>query len=269
MRLGSMVLGRNRAAKNPLPRPFWFVWAGTLVNRVCYFVEPFLALYLAHSLRLSTVTIGVVLTSFGLGSTISQPLGGFLADRIGRRATMAGGMVATAAAFGFLVTARGLGLVAIAALVTGTAVDVYRPAVGELVADLVRPEDRRRAFALIYWAINLGVSVAGVLGGYLASHSYHLLFALDAATCLGFALLIAKGVPDTPLPAAPAGEKGGYSVAFRDPLLVAIATTVLVESLVYMQSFSTLPLAMRQSGLGPQDFGIAFTVNRYLNRHQT
>ena len=245
----------------PLPRPFWFVWAGTLVNRICYFVEPFLALYLARSLRFSTETIGVVLTSFGVGSAISQPLGGFLADRIGRRTTMSAGMVATAAAFGFLVSVKGLALVAVAALVTGSAIDVYRPAVGALVADLVPSENRRRAFAQLYWAINLGVSVAGVLGGYLASHSFHLLFALDAATCLVFAFVIAKGVPELAVPPAPPGEKGGYSVAFRDLLLVAIALTVFVQSIVYMQSFSTLPLAMRASGLGPQDYGIAYTVN--------
>ncbi|HLX78358.1 MAG TPA: MFS transporter [Acidimicrobiales bacterium] len=255
-------LTRKRGPEwKPLPRPFWFVWAGTLVNRICYFVEPFLALYLARSLRFSTETIGVVLTAFGVGSAISQPLGGFLADRIGRRTTMAAGMVATAASFGFLVFARGLGLIAVAAFVTGVAIDIYRPAVGALVADLVPSENRRRAFAQLYWAVNLGVSVAGVLGGYLASHSFHLLFALDAATCLVFAFVITKGVPNTPVPAAPPGERGGYSVVFRDLLLIAIALTVVVESSVYAQSFLTLPLAMRASGLGPQDYGIAYTVN--------
>lgn len=85
----------RRAARGPtsmpLPRPFWFIWAGTLVNRICYFVEPFLALYLARSLHLRTPTIGLVLTAFGTGSFISQPIGGLLADHIGRRRTLAPG----------------------------------------------------------------------------------------------------------------------------------------------------------------------------------
>jgi hypothetical protein len=35
-----------RDARGGLPRPFWFLWAGTLVNRLGYFVAPFLTLYL-------------------------------------------------------------------------------------------------------------------------------------------------------------------------------------------------------------------------------
>jgi hypothetical protein len=41
------------------------------------------------------------------------------------------------------------------------------------------------------------VRVAAVAGGFLAQHSYWFLFALDAATCLGFAVVIAVGLPET------------------------------------------------------------------------
>jgi MFS family permease len=245
----------------PLPRPFWFVWAGTLVNRICYFVEPFLALYLARSRHLSTPTIGLVLTSFGVGSFISQPIGGFLADRIGRRRTLVAGMVATAASYGFLVAARGDFVIGAAAFTAGLAIDLYRPAVSALIADLVEPDQRRRAYGLNYWAVNLGVSCAGVLGGYFATHSFHLLFALDGATCLGFAVLIARGVPELGVPPAPSSEGSGYSVALRDGLLLALTATTLLTATVYIQSFATLPLAMRANHLSPLDYGIAYTVN--------
>ncbi|MGA8295599.1 MAG: MFS transporter [Acidimicrobiales bacterium] len=253
-------IGR-RGQVSPLPRPFWFIWAGTLVNRICYFVEPFLALYLARSLRLQTPTIGLILTSFGVGSFVSQPLGGLAADHIGRRRTLVTGMVATAASYGFLVTARGDLVIAIAAFCAGLAIDLYRPAVSALIADLVDEDQRRRAYGLNYWALNLGVSVAGVLGGYFASHSFHLLFALDGATCLGFAVLIAKGVPELGVPSAPSGEGSGYGVALHDALLLALTAATLLTATVYIQSFATLPLAMRADHLSPFDYGIAYTVN--------
>jgi MFS family permease len=252
---------RPGAGQVPLPRPFWVVWAGTLVNRICYFVEPFLALYLARSLHLSTPTIGLILTAFGAGSFLSQPIGGFFADRVGRRRTLVAGMVATAASYGFLVTARGDFVIGAAAFTAGLAIDLYRPAVSALIADLVEPDQRRRAYGLNYWALNLGVSVAGVLGGYFATHSFYLLFALDGATCLLFAFVIAKGVPELGVPPAPPAESSGYAVAMHDGLLLALTGATLITATIYIQSFATLPLAMRADHLSPLDYGIAYTVN--------
>jgi len=41
-----------------LPRPFWVLFAGTIVNRLGQFVEPFLALYLVRGRSLSLTTAG-------------------------------------------------------------------------------------------------------------------------------------------------------------------------------------------------------------------
>src|SRR5256885_16380222 len=84
-----------RAATAGLPRPFWFIWAGTLVTRAGSFVLPFLALYLTQVLHLSLSQAGLVIALYGAGGAAAGPLGGFLADRFGRRIT--------------LVTALGLG----------------------------------------------------------------------------------------------------------------------------------------------------------------
>src|SRR4051812_28179924 len=168
------------AAAAGLPRPFWVLFAGTIVNRLGQFVEPFLALYLVRGRDLSLTTAGAIITCFGAGSFVSQPLGGWLADRVGRRATMVGGLVATAASMGLLGVARPLWLIAASSLLVGVAVDIYRPAASAAVADIIDPQDRPRAFAIIYWAINLGVSVSGVLGGLLAAHGWWILFVLDA-----------------------------------------------------------------------------------------
>jgi len=243
-----------------LPRPFWVLLAGTFVNRIGFFVEPFLALYLAGPRDLSASTVGTVVACFGLGSFASQPIGGYFADRIGRRATLVGSMLGTAAAFILLAVVRDLLFIAVAAVIAGLMVDAYRPAVAALVADLVTPERRPRAFALLYWAINLGVAVAGVAGGYLANRSFWLLFVLDAMTCLIFALLIARLVPETKAPTA-SRDDHGYGPVLRDGVLLGLVASVLLASIVYMQYMVTLPLAMRADGYGPGDFGIVYAVN--------
>jgi MFS family permease len=234
--------------------------AGTFVNRIGYVVEPFLALYLAGPRDLTPTTIGVVLTCFGAGSFVSQIVGGYLADRIGRRATLVLGMVGTAGCFMMLASVRHLVLIAIAAALTGLLVDVYRPAMSAAVADLVPAHARPRAFALIYWAINLGVAVAGVLGGVLADRSYWLLFAADALTCLAFAVIIARAVPET-RPQSTSGEAGSYRQVLRDGIAVGLFLSTLLGTLVYVQQFVTLPLAVRESGLSASAYGVIYAVN--------
>jgi MFS family permease len=249
-----------RQTSADLPRPFWVLMVGTFVNRVGYVVQPFLALYLAGPRELTPTTVGVVLACFGAGSFVSQIVGGYLADRVGRRATLVMGMVGTAACFMLLASVRQLALIAVAATLTGLLLDVYRPAMSAAVADLVPPQARPRAFALIYWAINLGVAAAGVLGGVLADRSYWLLFVADAVTCLAFAAIIARAVPET-RPASTPGESGSYLHVLRDGIAVGLVVSSLLGSLVYTQQFATLPLAVRDSGLSASAFGLIYAVN--------
>lgn len=256
------LTGFARQAAGGLPRPFWVLWAGTLVNRLGLFVEPFLALYLSSGQRLSLAETGAVLASYGAGSVFSQLIGGALADRIGRRATLTGGMLGNAAALLGLGYARGLAPLVVAAVAVGLTVDMYRPAVSALVADLVPAADRARAYGLIFWAVNLGFSVAMVLGGTLARAGFAPLFWADAVTCAVFGLLVWRAVPET-LPAATESERdsGGFAAVLRDPLMVSFTLLILLVMCVYMQAYTTLPLAMRASGLSPQAFGVAMAVN--------
>jgi MFS family permease len=261
--LGEPVAAQRRprwAAAAGLPRPFWVLFAGTVVNRLGQFVEPFLALYLVRGRSLSLTTAGAIVTCFGVGSFISQPLGGWLADRFGRRTTMVGGLLATAASMGLLAVSRSLPLIAVTALLTGVATDIYRPASSAAVADLVPARDRTRAFALIYWAVNLGVSISGVLGGLLAERGWWILFSADAATCLVFAVLVARGVPET-RPQREAGQTAGYGPVLRDRLAVSLGVMAFVSGIVYLQAYIALPLAMTRDGLSPAAYGVAYAVN--------
>ncbi len=262
---------RSRAARTAqqaaggLPRPFWVLWAGTLVNRLGFFVEPFLALYLTSARHLSLAEVGGVLASYGAGSVCSQLIGGALTDRLGRRATLTAGMLANAAALLGLGYAHGLAPLLVASVAVGATIDMYRPAAAALVADLVPAADRARAYGLIFWAVNLGFSVAMVLGGTLARTGFTTLFWIDAVTCAAFGLLVWRAVPETLAPSGEGGDgghaRGGFAAALRDPVLVSFTLLTLVVAIVYMQAYTTLPLAMTGSGLPPQDYGIAMAVN--------
>lgn len=250
----------NGDPKAPLPRAFWTLWSGSLVNRVGYVIQPFLALYLTRALGMSTDTAGVVLACFGAGAVASQPLGGWFADRYGPRRTLIWGMVASAAAVTTIPFAPGLGALAVCLVVYGVAVDMYRPALTALIVRLVGPAARTRAFGLIYWAVNLGTATASLLGGVLAAHGFWLLFTINATACLVFALLVARRVPEEPVLTVrqPAGSPAG---ALRDGLLWSVTGTFLVFAVLLVQSTVTLPLVMREQGLSTTAYGLVIAVN--------
>jgi MFS family permease len=196
---------------------------------------------------------------------ISQPLGGVLADRIGRRETFAIGMAGSAASFALLGAARAPSLLAAGGFLAGLFIDMYRPASGAIVADLVAPEDRVRAFGLIYWVLNAGFALAATVAGLLAAAGYGLLFAADAVTCLAFAAIIWRYVPrDAPSHHHEAREphgRSGLAQTVADRVLVGFVALTCLQACVYSQAFATLPLAMRRDGHGPATYGAVIALN--------
>jgi MFS family permease len=246
-----------------LPGPFWALWSGSLVNRLGQFVLPFLALFLTHERGYSVARTGAVLTAMGFGSFLSQPLGGMLADRIGRRRTMASGCAAAAATMVALGAAQGLPALCITAFLFGVSADIYRPASSAAIADLVAPELRARAFALMFWSFNLGFAFATLLGGYLADKSYWLLFAGDAATSLAFAVVVLRLVPET-MPDRSRDSTGSFKEVLADRLMVALVVGIVLGAIAYMQAFYTLPLAVGRDGLGTGGYGVIIALNGVL-----
>ena len=245
-----------------LPRTFWIVLSGQLLNRLGGFVQPFLALYLAEVRDLSLPQVGVVLAVYGFGGIASQGIGGTLTDRIGRRSTLLIGMLASAATLMLLGAARGFPLLLAAALLAGMSVDLYRPAAAAVIADVVPSKDRPRAYGLWFWVINLGFSGAAVLAGFAAGIGYTWLFVIDAASCLAFAVVILRAVPETrPATTVESRGGGGIGIVLRDRLMMALCGTNLLLALVFMQAFFTLPLVMRSDGHSPATYGAVLALN--------
>ncbi|HMJ34684.1 MAG TPA: MFS transporter [Baekduia sp.] len=247
-----------------LPRTFWLLWGGTLLNRVGTFVEPFLALYLTAGRHLSVAGAGAIVAVVGGGSILSQPLGGALADRVGRRPTLMGGLLASALAISFMALARSIWLLVAAAAVVGLASDIYRPAAQATIADVVPMTDRRRASGLLFWAVNLGFSVAAIGGGLLAAGGYGLLFAIDALTCMAYAVVVWRTIPETRPTAAAHEDAPGWSTVLRDRVAMAFFGLNLGVATVYATTFTILPLAMRADGHSPATYGAVVAVNGIL-----
>ncbi|AXK37723.1 MFS transporter [Streptomyces armeniacus] len=265
-----------------LPRRFWWLWTSTLVNRLGAFVATFLALYLTVERGYSASYAGLIGALYGLGSVVSSVGGGVLADRLGRRPTLLLAQTSTAlsvAALGFVEHP-----VAIAALAwtVGLATNASRPAVQAMIADIVAPEDRVRAFALNYWAINMGFAVSSTAAGLIAQYSYQLLFLGEAVMVLACAVVVFVKLPET-RPEHPEGARNSdrteaedTAVSHTAPTAVSIWTVLrhgrfmtvvalnLVMALLIQQAFVALPVSMGMEGFSSSDFGLVIAANGVL-----
>ncbi len=248
-----------------LPGVYWTVWLGTLVNRAGGFVAPFLALYVTRTLGHGAGVAGLVLSLYGAGGAVAGMLGGLLADRVGRRSTLLLSLFGGAATLGALACARSLPALAALSFLQGLVGEAYRPAVSALIADVVPPVDRPRAFAHLHWVINAGFAIAPALAGLCASLGYGLLFAVDAVTTAAYGLVILLRVPETrPAAEAPGERSARLGDALSDRRFVAFILLTFAIGLVLCQNGTALPLDMRQKGISEATYGSLMAENGLL-----
>ncbi|MFF9134408.1 MDR family MFS transporter [Streptomyces sp. NPDC014776] len=260
----------RRAARESvtgLPRAFWWLWTSTLVNRLGAFVATFMALYLTLDRGYSASYAGLVASLHGLGGVVSSLAGGVMADRLGRRPTLLIAQLATAASVALLGFVTDPVAIAGVAFLVGMASNASRPAVQAMMADIVRPEDRVRAFSLNYWAINLGFAVSSMAAGFIAEVSYLAGFLIEAGMTLVCAIVVFLKLPESrPVQAAsgPKEPEVGLGTVLRDGRFMGVVGLSFLVALIFQQGSVGLPVAMGAAGFTPADYGLAVAVNGVL-----
>ncbi|MDX3386623.1 MFS transporter [Streptomyces niveiscabiei] len=263
------IASLRRAARESvsgLPREFWWLWTSTLVNRLGAFVATFMALYLTLDRGYSASYAGLVASLHGLGGVVSSLAGGVMADRLGRRPTLLIAQLSTAFSVALLGFMTDPVAIAGVAFLVGAASNASRPAVQAMMADIVRPEDRVRAFSLNYWAINLGFAVSSAGAGLIAEVSYLAGFLIEAGMTFVCAIVVFLKLPESrPAPKAQeAGEDVSLSTVVRDRRFMSLVGLSFLVALIFQQGAVGLPVAMGEAGFSPADYGTAIAVNGVL-----
>lgn len=265
------LTGVRRAARESvsgLPRAFWWLWTSTLINRLGAFVATFMALYLTLDRGYSASYAGLVASLHGLGGVVSSLGSGVMTDRLGRRPTLLVAQVSTAFSVALLGFMRDPVAIAGVAFLVGMASNASRPAVQAMMADIVKPEDRVRAFSLNYWAINLGFAVSSAGAGFVAQYSYLAGFLGEAALTLVCAVLVFLKLPES-RPVRTAVEQATESAVrlgtvLRDGRFMSVVGLSFVVALIFQQASVGLPVAMGKDGFSSADYGMAVAVNGVL-----
>ena len=247
-----------------LPGQYWILFSGTLVNRFGNFVMPFLVIYLTmhgHDGR----TIGFTIGAYGAGGLCAGILGGYLSDRIGRKPTMLISCAGAAAFMLLLSQADSVFALLVTTFMTGLSSGIYGPAAGALIADLIPPELRVRAFSCQRWAINVGFAAGMAVAGFMAKKSFLTLFVADAVTTLLLGLTILLGLkPRAAMAAAKAKSGWGHALQHmkgnRSFQLASMATFLI--TLAFLQMSSTYSLQTTEgAGLDERTYGMLMAMN--------
>jgi len=271
-----------------LPREIWILFAASLVNRCGTMVLPFLVLYLTRELKISASHAALALTVYGIAALLTMPVSGWLTDRFGSLFVMRGSLLLS----GFMLFLFPLAhhFAAILGITFAFAIlnESVRPPSLALVSELVKPQQRKQAFALSRLAVNLGMSVGPAIGGILAFYSFRILFFADGVTSILAALVLMFAWPatartkasepkwDDPEDLGREIEAEGPSLlaashpvadlrAFRNRRMLYFLAALIPTQLVFFQLTSTVPLFLVHYLRLPESiYGTVFTLNTLM-----
>lgn len=245
-----------------LPRAAWLLFAGTFISKFGSFVLVFLVVYVTRE-GYSAAQAGVALSAYGVGSLISQPVGGHLADRVGRRHTIALSMFASAAAMLGLSQAQGLILIVILAGLAGFTSELYRPAANALLADLTPAGQRVPAFAMNRLAVNAGFAAGPAVGGFLAERSFFLLFVGDALTSAAFGVVALLALPHGERSEESESEGGWVRAILADKGFLVFLLATVAGAMVLVQALTTFAVQV-SAKISSVAYGSLISLNGLL-----
>ncbi|MFB6304698.1 MAG: MFS transporter [Haloferacaceae archaeon] len=228
-------------------------------------VYPFATVHFHLQVGIPLSLVGLGLLANNVALAVGTAVGGYLADRYGRKPVMVASMALSTfslAAYALVRTAPGFVAVATAA---GLTAGLYAPASQAALADLTEPGERERGYGLLKVASNAGFGSGFVVGGLLYQTAGVAIFVVDGLTSALVAVVIAVA-----LPRVHAGRGG---VSLRDSVgdwtavvtrrrVFGLAVLNVLFAVMYAQMGATVPVVAKETlGLTASQLGTLYVLN--------
>jgi len=234
------------------PRGFWLLFWGMLINSAgASMYWPFMTIYMRQRLGVPLTTITLLFTVNSLAGMFSSFVAGPAVDRFGRKGALVLGLAVNGFTIATMSVAGTLYLWAILLAVNGAFGLLYRVGGDAMVADLIEPERRAGAYALLRMITNLGVAIGPSVGGFVAARSYALAFCIAAGAQAVFALLVLFSMGET-MPQRldvldrPHGD-GGYARLLRDRPFLTFCGVYVLATMAYSLFMVLLPVYAKEN----------------------
>jgi MFS family permease len=184
-------------------------------------IWPFMTIYVSEKLDLPLTEVAGIITLNGFAALFASFIAGPITDRFGRKWIMVFSLIGNGITYYLLSQAGTLPTITILMALRGLFQPLYRVATNAMVSDMIAPDRRADAFALIRTSNNAGLAIGPAIGGFVVVNSYTSSFIAASVALASYGLLIAFMARET-LPASPEPElqskppAKGYSHIIRD-----------------------------------------------------
>ena len=209
----------------------------------------------------SLMVLGGLLALYDGAEVLLKPVFGTLADRVGARPVLLGGLVAFAAASVVYAIADSPGWLWAARLGQGAAASAFSPSASALVARLNPAAKHGRAFGSYGFCKSIGYTLGPLLGGVLVwAGDLRLLFVVLAVLGAAVATWAALAVPA--LPPLPKTRQTVLDLVRRlaDPAFLGPTGALAAATAALSVGVGFLPVSGRVAGLGTVATGAAVSV---------
>lgn len=257
-----------------IPRSVWLLSLATLINRSGTMVLPFLAIYMNRKIGVTPTAAGMVLMVYGLGALLTSPFVGKLADKVGSLTVMRLSLIFTGLMIVLYSFITDYNLIIVVTFVWAVISEAFRPANLSLISFETSTEQRKTAFALNRLAINLGMSIGPVIGGFLTQIDYSLLFYVNGASSIlsGIFLSFVKIESQSKesrnetaeLRESLTPDKNKFSI-LSDKRFLFFMLALIPVNLVFFQFLGGLPLyIVNELRYTEATFGILMSINTVM-----
>jgi MFS family permease len=163
-------------------------------------------------------------------------------------------------------------------LIWAIVADAARPATMAALTDAASPEQRKAAIAVNRLAVNLGMSIGPVIGGFIALYSFPLIFVVDGITAIAASILLStllwirhrRGHVDPihirrDASAKPKQSIFRASIVWRDRVALTFFATSFLLNLVFTQAQGAMPVYLVNDLHFRESFyGSLFIVNTLM-----
>ncbi|MFI6825861.1 MFS transporter [Kribbella sp. NPDC050241] len=251
------------------PVPVKALLVGVFVNKLGWFLQVFLVLFLTTSKGFTPVQAGTALGVYGGGSVIGLIIGGSLSDRVGPRAAVMISMFGMAGFVLAIAYVPSYTAVVVVVALAGAVGQFYRPASAALLTELTPKNRQVMIFAVYRLAMNLGTTAAPLIGAALVAVSWNLLFIGEAVAALAYAAVAIVALPKRSAAAVEQTPEdqpsaGGYVAVLRDHKYVLFLLCMFINAAIYMQYLAVLPLHMKADGLSTWWYSAIVALNGFV-----
>ena len=242
----------------------WWLAFVTFINRAGTMIVPFLSIYLGDDLELSLSSVGWIMASYSLGSSLGSILGGKLTDKVGYYKVMFWSLLLTGFLFIGLQYITSFWGFIVGIFITMIVADMFRPALFVSLNAYSKPENQTRSLTLLRLAINLGVSFGPAIGGLIiATLSFKGLFWIDGITCIVAITLFRLLLKNKPFERKEVVESEDTRTSiFNDKPYILFLGIVFLMAFVFWQFIVTLPLFYKSIyALSELQIGLLISLN--------